>query len=67
MPQFSVEQLDEEGLNDVVAYVDYLRRPRDAGGYGLAHWGPSTETVAGFVAMIALVAVTAWLGERRHG
>lgn len=67
MPQFSVEQLDEEELNNVVAYVDYLRTPEDAGGFGLAHWGPSTETVAGFVAMIVLVGVTAWLGERRRG
>jgi ubiquinol-cytochrome c reductase cytochrome c subunit len=67
MPQFSAEQLDAEELDNVIAYVDYLRTPRDAGGYGLAHWGPSTETVAAFVAMIVLVGITAWLGERRHG
>ncbi|HEX6257667.1 MAG TPA: c-type cytochrome [Euzebyales bacterium] len=67
MPQFSERQLDEEELNDVVAYAEYLRTPQDAGGYGLAHWGPSTETIAGFVAMLVLVAVTAWLGERGRG
>jgi ubiquinol-cytochrome c reductase cytochrome c subunit len=66
MPQFTDEQLDEEALSDVVAYVDYLRSPRDEGGFGLAHWGPSTETVAGFFGLGVLVLVTAWLGERRR-
>jgi ubiquinol-cytochrome c reductase cytochrome c subunit len=65
MPTFTAEQLDEQELADVVAYVDYLRSPQDRGGFGLAHWGPSTETVAGFVAMVVLVLLTAWLGERR--
>jgi ubiquinol-cytochrome c reductase cytochrome c subunit len=65
MPQFTSGQLDDKELNDVVAYVDYLRAPRDAGGYGLAHWGPSTETIAAFVGMLVLVLVTVWLGERR--
>lgn len=64
MPQFSERQLDDQELNDVIAYADYLRTPQDAGGYGLAHWGPSTETLAGVVAMVVLVLVTAWLGER---
>jgi ubiquinol-cytochrome c reductase cytochrome c subunit len=67
MPDFTEVQLDDQELADVVAYVDYLRTPRDAGGYGLAHWGPSTETVAGFVALALLVSLTAWLGERRRG
>lgn len=66
MPLFTDEQLDEQELNDVVAYVDYLRSPRDAGGFGLAHWGPSTETVAGFLGLLVLVLLTAWLGERRR-
>lgn len=67
MPNFTSEQLDEQRLTDVLAYVDYLRTPQDRGGFGLAHWGPSTETLAGFVAMIVLVLLTAWLGERRGG
>jgi ubiquinol-cytochrome c reductase cytochrome c subunit len=67
MPGFTVTQLNERELDDVVAYVDYLRTPQDVGGYGLAHWGPSTETVAGFIALGLLVSVTAWLGERRRG
>ncbi len=67
MPEFTEQQLDEEELNDVVAYAEYLRTPRDAGGYGLAHWGPATETLAGFVGMTFLVLLTAWLGERRRG
>lgn len=67
MPGFTQVQLDTEELNDLVAYADYLRDPEDAGGYGLAHWGPSTESVAGFVGLGVLIAVTAWLGERRRG
>jgi ubiquinol-cytochrome c reductase cytochrome c subunit len=67
MPEFTQAQLSDMDLNDVVAYVDYLRTPQDVGGYGLAHWGPSTETVAGFVAIGLLVLMTAWLGESRGG
>lgn len=67
MPNFSTGQLDQEELSDVVAYVEYLGSPRDAGGYGLAHWGPSTETIAGFVSLGVLVLVAAWLGERGRG
>lgn len=67
MPLFSEEQLDGQELADVVAYADYLRTPRDAGGFGLAHWGPSTETIASFVAMGVLILLTVWLGERRRG
>lgn len=67
MPNFSPEQLNQEELGDVVAYVEYLGAPRDAGGYGLAHWGPSTETIAGFVGLGALVLVAAWLGDRGRG
>ena len=67
MPEFAEGQLSDEELNDVVAYVDYLRSPRDAGGFPLAHWGPSTETVAGFVGLSVLVLFAAWAGERRRG
>jgi ubiquinol-cytochrome c reductase cytochrome c subunit len=66
MPQFTAAQLNDDELDDVVAYVDYLRNPHDAGGFGLAHWGPSTETIAGFVAIGLLVALTTWLGERQR-
>lgn len=64
MPQFTEEQLSDDALADVVAYVDYLKDPRDAGGFPLAHWGPSTETVAAFVGIGVIVLLAAWLGER---
>ncbi len=67
MPQFTREQLDDEELDEVLAYVDYLDNPVDAGGFGLFHWGPATETLAGIVGVGVLVLVTAWLGERRRG
>lgn len=66
MPEFAEGQLSDDELDDVVAYVDYLRAPRDAGGFPLAHWGPSTETVAGFVGLSVLVLFAAWAGERRR-
>lgn len=66
MPQFAEDHFGQTELNEVVAYVEYLRTPRDAGGFGLGHWGPATETVAGFIGLAVLVGVTAWVGERRR-
>lgn len=65
MPTFSPDVLSDEDLEAVVAYVLYLRDPRDAGGHGLAHWGPATEALAAFVALAGLLLVTGWLGSRR--
>ena len=67
MPAFAEEQLSDEELRDLLGYVEYLRDPRDAGGFGLAHWGPSTEAVAGLAGLGVIVLITAWIGERRRG
>lgn len=64
MPPFPADVLDDEQLDEVVAYVEYLAEPRDRGGYGLAHWGPATEALASFVALGLLLTLTGWLGER---
>ena len=66
MPVFSEAELSDEEVDDIVAYVDYLERPRDAGGYGLAHWGPTTEAAAAFVILGFLLLVAGWLGERER-
>lgn len=66
MPSFSEDVLSDEAMNDVVAYVRYLDEPQDAGGYGLAHWGPVTEAMAAFLALAALLLVTGWLGSSRQ-
>jgi ubiquinol-cytochrome c reductase cytochrome c subunit len=64
MPLFPPDVLNDQELNDVVAYSTYLKKPLDAGGYGLAHWGPATEGLAGTVGLLILLLVTFWLGKR---
>jgi ubiquinol-cytochrome c reductase cytochrome c subunit len=64
MPAFGEDALSERDLQDVVAYVRYLQEPLDRGGWGLAHWGPSAEALAGFVALGALLLITGALGKR---
>ena len=64
MPLFGEEVLDERDLDDVVAYVEYLKQPRDRGGWALAHWGPATEGVAGLAGLGLLLLVAGWLGKR---
>lgn len=66
MPVFPPDVLDEQELTDVVAYAEYLKDPYDAGGYGLAHWGPATEGLAGVVGLVVLLLVTFWLGRRAN-
>lgn len=65
MPRFDEGALTDAQLDDVTAYVAYLDDPRDAGGWGLAHWGPATEGAAAAVVLGGLLAVVAWLGARR--
>jgi len=64
MPVFPPDVLSEEELNDVVAYVEYLDDPVDAGGYGLAHWGPATEGLAALAGLGLILVVTVWLGSQ---
>jgi flagellin-like protein len=63
---FPPEVLSDDELNDVVAYTEYLKHPYDAGGFGLAHWGPATEGLAGIVGLVMLLLVTFWLGKRAN-
>ncbi|MDP8977775.1 MAG: c-type cytochrome [Actinomycetota bacterium] len=64
MPRFTHEALSEDEAEDIAGYVAYLNQPEDRGGYGLAHWGPATEMIAGVLGLGALLLVTGWLGER---
>jgi ubiquinol-cytochrome c reductase cytochrome c subunit len=63
MPVFPPDVLSDEDLNDVVAYSEYLKHPENAGGHGLAHWGPATEGLAATVGLGLLLLVTVWLGS----
>jgi ubiquinol-cytochrome c reductase cytochrome c subunit len=68
MPVFGPEILNEEQLNDVVAYVQYLRSPATPGGAALGGSGPISE---GFVSWIfgvgALMLAVLWIGKRQTG
>ncbi len=64
MPAFGQAALDDHQLSGLVAYVQYLRDPRDRGGNPLGHLGPVTEGAAGFVGLVALLGLCRWIGER---
>jgi quinol---cytochrome-c reductase cytochrome c subunit len=65
MPSFSEKQVTATQLNDLIAYVQYAKKPDDRGGFALGHLGPYPEgLVTWLVAMAALVAVCTVLGRR---
>lgn len=62
MPAFV---LSEEEVNDIAAYVLYLRQPEDRGGAGLWHFGPLPEGAVAWVFGLGLmVMVCRWIGTR---
>lgn len=64
MPPFGAAALDDAQLADVVAYVRYLDRPEDRGGWSIWHLGPVAEGgIAWIVAMSVLVIAVRWMGE----
>lgn len=66
MPVFGPDSFDDEQVNAIAAYVDYLRDPADPGGFSLGRIGPVTE---GFVSIVlgggAALVAAAWIGKRR--
>jgi ubiquinol-cytochrome c reductase cytochrome c subunit len=65
MPVFGPETLDDDDLNDLVRYVEYLDDPADPGGLPIGRTGPIPEGfVAWLVGMGALLALVAWIGTR---
>jgi ubiquinol-cytochrome c reductase cytochrome c subunit len=67
MPVFNEETISADQANDVAAYVEYLRSPRDRGGISLGRIGPITE---GFVALLfglgGLCVISKWIVGRQH-
>lgn len=65
MPVFGHEVLDDDQLDQLVAYVEYLRDPDDTGGLPIGRTGPMPE---GFVIWVvgigALLLCVAWIGTR---
>ena len=64
MPVFGEAALNNEQLNDVVAYVEYLRQPKDKGGEPLWHLGPFAEGAVSLLALGGLLIFVRWIGER---
>jgi ubiquinol-cytochrome c reductase cytochrome c subunit len=67
MPVFGDELFDQEQLDSLIRYVDYLDQPDDRGGLPLGRVGPIPE---GFVTWVigigTLLGVVAWIGTRRR-
>jgi ubiquinol-cytochrome c reductase cytochrome c subunit len=67
MPPFSERDISAQELNSIIAYVEYLKNPRDEGGWGINHLGPFPEgMVTWLLAMVVLVATCLLIGKRRR-
>jgi len=65
MPAFGTAALSQDQMNDVVAYVRYLRQPHDRGGLPLWFLGPLAEgLVAWVIAMGLLLVAVRWIGTK---
>jgi ubiquinol-cytochrome c reductase cytochrome c subunit len=66
MPAFGQAATDDQQLNDLVAYVEYLHHPNDRGGLPIWHLGPVPEgAIALGVGVVGLLLVTGWIERRR--
>jgi ubiquinol-cytochrome c reductase cytochrome c subunit len=65
MPRFGEAVMDQQKLDSLVRYVQYLRVPIDRGGSGLSHVGPLLEGFVGLGIGLGLIIVsTRYIGTR---
>jgi ubiquinol-cytochrome c reductase cytochrome c subunit len=66
MPQFPKSVFDQKELNDLVTYVQYLRRPQVGahGGASIGRIGAAIEALVAFAAVAFLMLVIRLLGKR---
>lgn len=65
MPRFGPEILDEQELNSVARYIEYLEEPDDRGGLALGRLGPIPEGFMIWVGGLGALLVAAWwMGKR---
>jgi ubiquinol-cytochrome c reductase cytochrome c subunit len=65
MPTFSRRDISDAELNSIIAYVQYAKDPRDAGGWGINHLGPFPEgMVVWLIAIPALLLICRAIGKR---
>jgi ubiquinol-cytochrome c reductase cytochrome c subunit len=67
MPAFDEQQVSDQGLSDIAAYLEFLRTGESApGGARIGGVGPVAEGYVGWlVYLVALVGVTRWIERRR--
>ena len=61
MPVFGPDVIDDDELNGLVRYVEYLQDPEDPGGLPIGRTHPR-GFVAWLVGMVALLGLVAWIG-----
>jgi ubiquinol-cytochrome c reductase cytochrome c subunit len=65
MPTFGEDVLTPSQVNNIAAYVEYLRAPQDPGGLPIGRIGPVPEGfVAWFFGAGALLLIVFWIGTR---
>lgn len=65
MPVFGPESLSRNDVDAIAAYVQYLRKPDDRGGFATGRIGPVSEGAVGWILGLGtLVAVCRWIGTR---
>ena len=65
MPRFSERDIGDDQLDSLIAYVEYAKHPRDAGGWAINHLGPFPEGMVTWgIAAVALVGCCVLLGAR---
>ena len=65
MPRFSAKTITDRQLDDLIAYVQYTKHPRNPGGWSIGHLGPWPEGVVSWlVAATVLVFMCTLFGRR---
>ena len=68
MPRFSKKAISGTQLDSIVAYIEYAKHPKDAGGWAIGHLGPVPEgLVTWLIGAASLVLLCVVIGRRRHG
>lgn len=66
MPRFGRGVIDDDGLDSLVRYTEYLREPEDPGGAPIGHIGPVAEGAVGWIVGLGILLLFArWVGTRR--
>jgi ubiquinol-cytochrome c reductase cytochrome c subunit len=65
MPRFSSRAISNSDLNAIIAYVQYAKRPDDAGGWGISHLGPFPEGIVTWLLAMPLLLIACLAIGRR--